>query len=469
MLTYHFKTGGEPLYVQLYDAIKGDILSGVLMPGEALPGKRPFAKHLGISVSTVENAYGQLMAEGYITSMPRRGFYVAEVKTLPKAPETVPVQKTPDPVLESLHTALRGRRWFADFQSNQTDPASFPFTLWAKLTREVLSDEQDQLMTNPPAGGTLTLRTAIADHLRDFRGLVVAPEQIIVGAGTEYLYTLLIQLLGFDRIYAVESPGYRKILQVYQAHRLKTAKIPLDHQGLRPDRLEASGASIVHITPSHHFPTGITMPIARRYEMLSWANQAPDRLIIEDDYDSEFRMTGRPLPPLAAIDMTGRVIYMNTFTKSLASTVRVSYMVLPPALTAAFYRKLRFYACTVSTFEQAVLARFIAEGHYEKHLNRMRQAYRRRRDVLLGAIGQSPMAGCAAISEENAGLHFVLSLKIKKRDEAVVQDAAKRGIRVAPLEAGDAHRFLINYSSIPERVIPEAVRRLSEAVLGREG
>ncbi len=464
MLTYHFKSGGDPLYIQLYQDIKSDILSGTLAPGEALPGKRPFAKQLGVSVSTIENAYGQLMAEGFITSMPRRGFYVAEVKTLPKMPEATPVSREPDPVLASLHTALSQRHWFADFQSNQTDPASFPFTLWAKLTREVLSDDQVALMTNPPAGGTMALRTAIADHLRDFRGLVVAPEQIIVGAGTEYLYTLLIQLLGFDRIYAVESPGYRKILQVYQAHELKTAKIALDHQGLRPDLLEASGASVVHITPSHHFPTGITMPIARRYEMLGWANRSSDRIIIEDDYDSEFRMTGRPLPPLAAIDMTGRVIYMNTFTKSLASTIRVSYMVLPPALTAAFYRKLRFYACTVSTFEQAALSRFIAEGHYEKHINRMRQTYRRRRDALMREVADSPMAKIASISEENAGLHFVLTLKTKKRDADIVRDAAKRGIRVAPLEDAGAHRFLINYSSIPESVIPEAVRRLSEAV-----
>ena len=162
--------------------------------------------------------------------------------------------------------------------------------------------------------------------------------------------------------------------------------------------------------------------------------------------------------------MTGRVIYMNTFTKSLASTIRVSYMVLPPALTAAFYRKLRFYACTVSTFEQAALSRFIAEGHYEKHINRMRQTYRRRRDALMRAVADSPMAKIASISEENAGLHFVLTLKTKKRDADIVRDAAKRGIRVAPLEDAGAHRFLINYSSIPESVIPEAVRRLSEAV-----
>jgi GntR family transcriptional regulator/MocR family aminotransferase len=473
MLTYDLDAAGsDPLYVFLYKCIKADIICGRLTPGEALPSKRAFAKHLGVSTITVENAYGQLTSEGYIVSRPRRGFYVAALSELPLRNRQAAAVLSPEPeagrTWAALTQTLAAPRWFADFASNQTDPERFPFSIWAKISRAVLSREQPALMENPPAGGTAQLRRAIAGQLRDFRGMAVSPEQIIVGAGTEYLYGLLIQLLGFDKIYAVETPGYRKVAQIYRAHGLTVAEIPLDHAGLMPDRLATSGASVVHLTPSHHFPTGRTMPISRRCELLGWASRAPNRFIIEDDYDSEFRMNGRPIPPLYTIDDSRRVIYINTFTKSLASTVRVSYMVLPFPLAARFYKELRFYACTVSTFEQFTLARFIAEGHYEKHINRTRLAYKRRRDTLLAVIDASPLAARARIAEENAGLHFLMTIDTEKPDRALIADAAREGIHLAALsdygEAG-AHTFVINYSSIPDGRMAEAVARLYRAVV----
>ena len=249
------------------------------------------------------------------------------------------------------------------------------------------------------------LRCAIAEHLREFRGIDADPNCIVVGAGTEYLYGLLIQLLGFDKVYALEDPGYRKIAQVYESYGVQYRFTPMDKEGIDPKALEKSGADILHISPSHHFPTGIVTPIARRYTLLDWAARSENRYIIEDDYDSEFRLTGKPIPALQSIDSADRVIYMNTFSKSLASTIRISYMVLPTALAEAFYKNLGFYACTVSNLEQYTLAKFISEGYFEKHINRMRIRYKQKRPHLKRDEALR-FVKVAKIDAEDAGLHF---------------------------------------------------------------
>ena len=289
MITYNFtNTGSDSLYEYLYKCIKNDILQGNIRPGEKLPSKRSFAKNLGISVITVENAYEQLIAEGYIYSMPKRGFYVTDFK---KAIEIEKKSITKEIV--SLTGGDSG--YLADFSSNQTQYELFPFTIWTKMVREVLNENQMQLMTNPPCGGILFLREAIATYLKEFRGMTVLPEQIIVGAGTEYLYGLLIQLFGKDKIYAVENPGYRKIPQIYKSWQVPCEYINMDSDGVKVSELEEKKADIVHISPSHHYPTGIVMPISRRYELLGWASKNENHYIIEDDYDSELRLSGQPI------------------------------------------------------------------------------------------------------------------------------------------------------------------------------
>ena len=290
MLTYSFvDLGSDSLYEHLYKCIKNDIMNGKLKSGDKLPSKRSFAKNLDISTITVENAYAQLMAEGYIYSMPKRGYFVSEVKTFSeKRPERA----------EYLPETPKEMNYYADFISNRTSHANFPFSIWAKLTREVLSGEDLTLLLPPPAGGIMELRKAIADHLYQFRGIAVSPEQIIIGAGTEYLYGLLIQLFGNEAVYAIEDPGYQKIAQIYTSHGVKVCYIPMDESGVRTEILEDSGADILHLSPSHHYPTGTVTPISRRYELLGWASKSERRYIIEDDYDSEFRLLGRPIPAL---------------------------------------------------------------------------------------------------------------------------------------------------------------------------
>ena len=463
MLTYSFEDiGAESLYIHLYKCIRDDIVSGKIAPGTKLPSKRSFAENLGVSVITVENAYAQLISEGYLYSAPKKGYFAADLEksTVRQKAETVQAQVPVTP------------KYFADFSSNRTDPENFPFATWAKLMREIISEQSAELMLNAPCGGVPELRAAIAAHLRDFRGIQANPNQIVVGAGTEYLYGLLIQLLGFDKVYALEDPGYRKIAQVYESHGLRYGFTPMDGEGIDPKALAESGADILHISPSHHFPTGIVTPVARRYALLSWAAQSPQRYIIEDDYDSEFRLIGKPIPALQSIDVTDRVIYMNTFTKSLASTIRISYMVLPAALAEEFYKRLGFYACTVSNLEQYTLARFISAGHFEKHINRMRNRYKLKRDLILEEMERGGLLRVAEIQEEDAALHFLLRVRTDAASEEIVRQAQQNGVRVtslsdyyreAPLQAASA--FVISYSEIPDSKIPEAVARLTRAVL----
>ena len=466
MLTYSFADiGSDSLYGHLYKCIKNDIIQGILRPGEKIPSKRSFAKNLGISVITIENAYEQLIAEGYIYSIPKKGFFIADLRNRTG-------EKQPDLTAESIQMNSGEMKYLADFGSNKAVCDQFPFTVWAKLLRECLHDFQEGLLISPPSGGALELRRSIAKHLLEFRGMNVAPEQIIIGAGTEYLYGQILQLLGPDKCYGVEDPGYRKISQVYESYGARCKYIEFKKDGIDISDLEEQKVQVAHISPSHHFPTGVVTPISKRYELLGWASKEKERYIIEDDYDSEFRLTGKPIPTMQSIDTMERVIFMNTFSKSIASTVRVSYMVLPKHLVNRYYKKLSFCTCPVTTFIQFGLARFIDEGYFEKHINRMRTYYRKQRDYLLELINASKMAPYVSISEEDAGLHFLLYLNITCPDEEFKRRMEKRRIHICALseyyenpENKTEHYFVINYSSLNEEQIRKAVKQLSEEVL----
>lgn len=465
MITYTFtNTGSDSLYEYLYKCIKNDILQGNIRAGEKLPSKRTFAKNLGISVITVENAYEQLIAEGYIYSIPKKGFYVTDLK---KEVETE--KKTVTKEMVPITGGESG--YFADFTSNQTQSELFPFTVWTRMIREVLGENQIQLMTNPPCGGIYPLREAIAKYLKEFRGMTVLPEQIIIGAGTEYLYGLLIQLLGTDKIYAVENPGYRKIAKIYRSWKVACEYIDMDEEGVQIGELQRKRVDILHISPSHHYPTGIVMPVSRRYELLGWASKSSRHYIIEDDYDSELRLGGQPIPTMQSIDVSDRVIYMNTFTKTLASTVRISYMILPPPLLEQFYERLSFYSCSVSNFEQYTLGKFIEEGFFEKHINRLRNHYHKKRDILLGAIRESRLGNLVHISGEEAGVHFLMEIQTEKEEEEFLTSAQTQGIRLSPLSAHYHNReterknvYVMNYSSVQMEDTQEIVRRLERCV-----
>ena len=458
MLTYELKKSpGVPLYEALYRCIREDILSGKLSAGEKLPSKRALAAHLEVSKVTVEGAYSQLLEEGYLRSEEKVGYFVEAAGHLRPAPHAPAPADPPAP------------RWDLDLTANA--PATgFPFSVWMRLQRQVMLDYGDRLLTPLPPQGYPELRTAIADHLLQFRGMRVDPGNILIGAGTDFLYNLLIQLLGRDKRYAVEDPGYRKIRQIYAASGVECISVAVDAFGVRPDSL--GDAQILHCSPSHHFPTGIVTPAARRRQLLQWAEESPDRCIIEDDYDSEFRFHAHPVPALQTMDRSGRVIYMNTFSKTLAPSIRISYMILPPALMETFRQKLGFYSCTVPSFEQYTLARFLSGGWFEKHINRMRKFYRTRRNRVVEALQASPFAEHITILEQDAGLHFLLQVHTDRTGSELAALCARAGIRVRAL--GDYYEghippwarscLVINYSGLDEASLPDALNRLAQIV-----
>ena len=326
MLTYEIKKSpGLPLYEALYRCLRSDILTGNLKAGEKLPSKRALAQHLEVSKITVETAYNQLLAEGYISSREKVGYFVEAMgHTVPaKVPRSTGPESKPEPLLDLTGGSER-----------------FPFSVWSRLQREVMLDYGEKLLLPLPNTGLYELRQAIAEHLAAFRGMQVEPENILVGAGTDFLYNLLIQLLGRDKIFAVEEPGYNKIRQIYIAGGVSTRSAAMDEQGVIADMLDAD---VLHISPSHHFPSGLVTPLSRRKQLVRWAKTG-EKWIIEDDYDSEFRFLAHPMPTLRSLDGGHRVIYMNSFSKTLAPSIRISYMVLPGDLMAQFQARLGFYS-----------------------------------------------------------------------------------------------------------------------------
>lgn len=454
MHTYDLSGGG--LCAGLVEALRADILSGRLAAGERLPSKRRLAEHHGISVQTVQNAYEQLIAEGYLSSRERSGYFVSALEApLPRAEAAALVAEEQAP-----HYSL-------DLVTNTTDASRFPFALWSRLSRRVLSEESN-LLAPSPAAGVPELREAIATYLAEARGMAVSPAQIVIGAGNEYLYGLLFQLLGCDRHYGLENPGHTKIARIAALYGARFSPVAVDEGGVVIEELVRCGVEILHTSPAHHFPTGVLTPATRRAALLAWLCEG-ERYIIEDDYDSEFRFTGRPIPPLFATDGSDRVIYMNTFSKTIAPSMRISFMVLPPALLARYRARLGFYACPVPVFEQHTLARFLAEGHFERHLHRMRTFYRTRRDEVIRTLRESPFADRITIKEADAGLHFLVEIKTDRSDDALRALFERARIRVAFLEDyridgahPDTHTVVFNYSGVDPDALRDGIARLAE-------
>ena len=445
MLTYSLKKSpGVPLYEALYRCIRRDILSGGLGPGEKLPSKRALAQNLKVSKITVETAYNQLLEEGFICSREKVGYFVEAVDRGRSRETQLPREPEPDRQVSS-------------------NAAHFPFSVWSRLQREVMLDYGQKLLSPMPNQGIPELRQAIAGHLADFRGMEVDPRNILIGAGTDFLYNLLIQLLGRELIYAVEDPGYEKIRRIYEAGGVTTISALLDENGVRPQSL--GGARVLHISPSHHFPTGIVTPMSRRQELLDWAVRHHS-WIIEDDYDSEFRFAAHPLPAMQSID-PGRVIYMNSFSKSLAPSIRISYMILPTALMEKFQQKLGFYSCTVPSFEQYTLSRFLSRGFFEKHLNRMRRFYKKQRNEAMEGLEAWKYADRITIYEQDAGLHFIVKLDTELSDRELSAVFESQGLPIRCLtdyyhdkNHKDLHCLAVSYGDFQAGSMEKALHAL---------
>ena len=470
MLDYNLEQRGEAsLYEYVYQQIRDDIVAGRIAAGEHLPSKRAFASHLGISVITIENAYSQLLAEGYICSKPRRGYYACE---LPEAPVLASAETELDrdsaPAGLNAHDADGQPEQFAPLSPSALEAAR----LWQSALRATLTSEDEREIFSPaPAQGTARLRRAIAHHLRGTRGMNINPDNIVIGAGAQLLDTMLVQLLGTDKIYAVGDPGYLRLTRIYQAMGCKVRHIPLDGEGVDLGALQNAGADVLHLMPSHQYPTGLVTSIARRYALLSWAAERSGRYLIEDDFDCEFRLAGKPIPALASIDAAQSVIYTNTFSKSLSSALRLAYMVLPDELMERFRRELGFYASSVSSVDQVALARLLESGDYERHVNRVRVRAREVRDGLAAIVRKAFPAGEVSIEHADAGLYCVLAPASENVGDGLIRAIEDVGIPYISIDdclwASDGamtprttRRVLIQYDDLSPQVLGALQKQL---------
>ena len=415
-----------PLYEKIYEYIKRDVIEGKIPVGEKLPSTRLLAKHLAVSRSTVEMAYEQLLAEGYIKAEPCRGFFVCDITELYELGNIEDIRHTVSfGKKEQEETA---RRHIIDFSPYAIDTEHFPYNVWRKLNKNVLLDDREELLLSGDGQGDYGLRKAIAAYLHQARGVNCRPDQLIIGAGNEYLEILLTQILGRNKQVLMENPTYLQAYHTFLNMGYQMSFVSVEEEGIDPQKVRKYDPDVVYIMPSHQFPLGTVMPLKQRLELLKWASEKEERYLIEDDHDSEYRYRGKPIPSLQSIDHFDKVIYIGTFSKSIAPSLRISYMVLPPELLKRYHKNCGFYSTTVPKIQQEVLRAFIEEGHFERHLNKMRGIYRSKHDFLLAELKKKNWV--EKIYGDHAGLHVLVQVNTEKKEKEICNLAEKQGIRI---------------------------------------
>ncbi|SFI03921.1 MULTISPECIES: PLP-dependent aminotransferase family protein [unclassified Bacillus (in: firmicutes)] len=449
-----------PLYIQIYNYMKKEILQGKIEFGSRLPSHRSLSLQLNVSRNTVEYAYQQLIAEGYVESKHRRGLFVASI-------DYNMIRTTNNKNIVNRKKSVQENFRF-DFSHGSIDTSSFPLSTWKKITNNCLLEYENDLFTKEDPQGEWQLRSEISRYLYQARGVESTPEHIVIGAGTQPLLWLLLQLLGYENNYAMENPGFHRVRAVMQSCGLHIRPISLDEKGIHISSLYESGANVVYVTPSHQFPYGMIMTLSRRMELLKWANDN-NGYIIEDDYDGEFRYTGKPIPSLQGLDTNGRVIYMGTFSKSFLPSFRMSYMVLPQTLLANYQHDGTIFKQTVSKIQQLTFATFMKEGYWERHLNRIRTVYKKKHHFLVHTI-QKEMGPLVDIIGSDSGLHIVLHVHNGMNEQELINKAAEQSVKVYPLSPYDMVNnlqkksyVLMGFGGISIADIPCAIQLLKKA------
>lgn len=462
MLTFTLNVESNlPLYHQLYSFIKSEIETGRIPFDTKLPSKRKLSTYLKISQNTIQSAYDQLIAEGYVISIEKKGFYVCKIDHIMK----LHIQGESDfldqkPTLPSVEY---------DFSYHGVDTQTFPFTTWRKLSKDAINEYDKELLQLGDSQGYHSLRTSIAEYLHQSRGVKCSYNQIVISSGTEILFQTLIQLFNQDSIYGIENPGYEKLNLLFTSNRARFQAVSIDKNGMILEEIKKSTANILCITPAHQFPSGEIMPINRRIQLLNWANESDGRYLIEDDYDSEFKYSGKPIPALQGLDSNEKVIYMGSFSKSLSPTIRVSYMVLPLHLIKKYIEQLSYIICPVPLIEQKVLFRFIEDGYFERHLNKMRNIYKKKRELLVKSI-QELNCGIKLLGAD-AGLHLLLKVQNGMTEEELISSAFHHGIKVYGISKyyfdktsiDKSPTILLGYAAMTEVEITKAVQLLFHA------
>lgn len=456
-----------PLYEKIYEYIKNEIVDGKISKGEKLPSTRLLAEQLSVSRSTIEMAYHQLLAEGYIQSEAYRGHFVCDIRELYRLEQKqISVQK-------EIKTKTEEKKYI-DFSPYAIDTKHFPYNIWRKLHRNVLLDDKEELLLAGDKQGDAGLRRAIADYLHQARGVNCNPSQIIIGAGNEYLENLLSQMLGSRKKVLMDDPTYLQAYRTFanMGYDVKTAAI--GEKGMAIEQVRKIQPDIIYVMPSHQFPLGVVMPLKERLELLQWASEADGRYLIEDDHDSEYRYRGKPIPSLQSIDHSERVIYLGTFSKSIAPSLRISYMVLPEHLMEVYQRKCGFYSTTVPKVEQEVLKEFIQEGHFGRHLNKMRALYKSKHDFLLGELKKRSWVG--KIKGDHAGLHVLVYVKTILSEEEICRRAAEAGVKISGISEHYIQKpitekypvLLVGYGKLNEDEIKNGLQVL-DRIIQKEG
>lgn len=447
-----------PLYEQLYSYIKKEIIDGRLLYGTKLPSKRKLAEFLQISQNTVETAYEQLTAEGYVEVIPRKGYYIQTFEDLEYT------QTNQVSLEQSNH---KEGELLYHFHPSQIDTEHFPFEKWRKYMKSKIDESHQDLLLLGDNQGEYELRCEIAHYLYHARGVQCVPEQIIIGAGMEILLQQLVLLFDKNAIYGVEDPGYHLIHRILRSYPNEVHPLQIDEEGVKVNQIEDSKIDVVYVTPSHHFPNGTILSVNRRTRLLNWAQGAANRYIIEDDYDSEFRYTQKPFPALASID-SARVIYLGNFSKSFLPGIRLSYMVLPQPLLNRYKNQFLHFEATTSLLSQLTMAKFMEEGEWSRHIKRMRLVYKRKMQHLVSALKEQFGQNISIIGEQS-GLYVLVKVHLKHTEEWLIQQASSHGVTVYPTSLyfiknnTDGPMVKLGFSKLSSNEIDVGVKLLKKA------
>lgn len=468
-----------PLYEKIYEYIKNEIVDGKISKGEKLPSTRLLAKNLSVSRSTVELAYDQLLAEGYIEAEPYRGYFVCDIEALyqleQRSPLVILKKNAGNEEKDTFNEIAQknNNRQKIDFFPYAIDTQNFPYNVWRKLHKNVLLDDREEILLSGDGQGDYELRAAITDYLHQARGVNCDATQIVIGAGNEYLEILLAQVLGEKKTVLMDDPTYLQAYRTFSNMGYVVKNIPQEHGSMPIEAVRREDADILYVMPSHQFPLGTVMPLKRRLELLKWASEKEGRYLIEDDHDSEYRYKGKPIPSLQSIDHEEKVIYLGTFSKSIAPSLRISYMVLPLHLLKKYQESCSFYSTTVSKIQQEVLREFIRGGYFGRHLNKMRGIYKNKHDFLVGELKKKNWV--ENIAGDNAGLHVLVQVNTMLTEEEICKKAAERGIRLMGIREHYIHTppegrtvLLLGYGKPDEQEIKKGLEVLESIITNHE-
>lgn len=452
-----------PLYEQIYNYIKEEIKNGNIVYNTKLPSSRGLASYLSVSRNTVDMAYAQLLSEGYIDAYPKKGYFVNKFTQLNKL-------NNPKAIKSNIKKYEETLKYKYDFSPFAINLEKFPYNTWRQLSKNCLINDNNNLFLLGNSQGDYQLREVIVKYLYESRGVNCKPEQIIIGAGVDYILQLLAQIFTNKTKIAIENPAYKQAYNIFTGFSINTYPIAIDKLGIDIKSLYKTDAEIVYVTPSHQYPIGIVMPIKRRLELLEWANQNENRYIIEDDHDSEFRYKGKPIPALQGLDENDKVIYLGTFSRAIAPAIRVAYVVMPQALLNTYINRFSYYSCTVSRLDQAIITDFIKYGYFERHLNKMRKIYKNKHDLLINNLNISK----SSIIGENAGLHIVLKLNTNLEENEVIKMGANFGLKLYGLKEHYIEipknyktSLLFGYANLSDNDIIEGIKIFNDNILSK--